>query len=326
MLAVDVYNKPATAFRSGAYIVLMTIAWTSLFHAIFERRRVAYFYRSKNSRRYVRVGGEKKAWELGECLSAYYGSRQPPQRSNLELFIDLRNKIEHRFMPQLDPEIAGECQALLMNYEDVLVAEFGPRYALASDLAFPLQVTRIRSTPRATAQKRLQAKEFGKVKAFLDQFRASLDPATWKGSEFSFRVFMIPKIGNHPASSDLAVEFVKYDEEKPQDMEQYNRVLALIKERQIPVANAGLLKPGAVVKRVAAELNRPFNSHHHVVAWRHFGVRPPAKAANPASCNPKFCRYDSAHSDYLYTEDWVAHLVEHFRDGARYDAVFKKRG
>ena len=46
MLAVDVYNKPATSFKSGAYIVLMVIAWTSLLHAIFERRKTPYFYRN----------------------------------------------------------------------------------------------------------------------------------------------------------------------------------------------------------------------------------------------------------------------------------------
>ncbi len=140
------------------------------------------------------------------------------------------------------------------------------------------------------------------MKSFLDQYRAALDPEVWNGSQFSFRVFLIPKIGNRPGSSDLAVEFVKYDETKPQEMEHYKRVLALIKERQIPVANAGLLKPG----------------------WRHFAVRPPSKSPNPASCDPKFCRYDSAHSDYLYTEEWVKHLVDQFADQARYDAVFKR--
>lgn len=35
LLAVETYNKPATSFKSGGYIVLMCIAWTSLFHAIF---------------------------------------------------------------------------------------------------------------------------------------------------------------------------------------------------------------------------------------------------------------------------------------------------
>jgi uncharacterized protein DUF3644 len=33
LLAVEVYNKPAVKFKSGGYITLMVIAWTSLFHA-----------------------------------------------------------------------------------------------------------------------------------------------------------------------------------------------------------------------------------------------------------------------------------------------------
>ena len=37
LLAVEVYNKPAVKFKSGGYITLMIIAWTSLFHAIFFR-------------------------------------------------------------------------------------------------------------------------------------------------------------------------------------------------------------------------------------------------------------------------------------------------
>ena len=36
LLAVDIYNKPKTSFKSDAYIILMNIAWTSLFHTIFN--------------------------------------------------------------------------------------------------------------------------------------------------------------------------------------------------------------------------------------------------------------------------------------------------
>ena len=35
VLAVEIYNRPATAFRSAAYIVLMVVACTALFHAFF---------------------------------------------------------------------------------------------------------------------------------------------------------------------------------------------------------------------------------------------------------------------------------------------------
>ena len=57
-LAVETYNRPTRAFKSYAYIVLMNIAWTSLFHAMFEMYRVNYFVRDpKHPRRYIKVHG-----------------------------------------------------------------------------------------------------------------------------------------------------------------------------------------------------------------------------------------------------------------------------
>lgn len=44
LLSVETYNKPAVKFKSGGYIVLMCIAWTSLFHAIFFKRGIKPFY------------------------------------------------------------------------------------------------------------------------------------------------------------------------------------------------------------------------------------------------------------------------------------------
>jgi len=40
LLAVEIYNKPRTAFRSSGFIVLMHIAWTSLFHYIGRGRHL----------------------------------------------------------------------------------------------------------------------------------------------------------------------------------------------------------------------------------------------------------------------------------------------
>ena len=33
MLAIEFYNKPAVNFKSEGFIIMMCIAWTSLFHA-----------------------------------------------------------------------------------------------------------------------------------------------------------------------------------------------------------------------------------------------------------------------------------------------------
>lgn len=99
LLGVETYNRPGTRFRSGGYIVLMCIAWTALFHAIFFKRRIKPFYRKKSNRRHFdTVDGDRKAWELSTCLDQYWGANHPPERANLQFFIKLRNKIEHRSM------------------------------------------------------------------------------------------------------------------------------------------------------------------------------------------------------------------------------------
>ena len=102
LLAVEIYNKPAVTFKSGGYITLMVIAWTALFHAIFFRRKVNRYYKKKNGH-FEWLDGDFKYWELDECLRQYYGADTGnPARKNLEFFIPLRNKIEHRSMPELD--------------------------------------------------------------------------------------------------------------------------------------------------------------------------------------------------------------------------------
>src|SRR4051794_9889143 len=81
LLAVEVYNKPAVSFRSGAYIFLMCIAWTSLFHAIYYRRKIKPFYREKaNPKRFQKVDGDAKCWELSTCLDEYYRGTHSPVR------------------------------------------------------------------------------------------------------------------------------------------------------------------------------------------------------------------------------------------------------
>ena len=80
LLAVETYNRPTATFRSGAYIILMIIAWTSLFHAMFLRRRTKPYYRKPNSKQYQKVDGEYRRWELRECLQQYYKDDNPSGR------------------------------------------------------------------------------------------------------------------------------------------------------------------------------------------------------------------------------------------------------
>jgi hypothetical protein len=40
-------------------------------------------------------------------------------------------------------------------------------------------------------------------------------------------------------SSDLAVEFIHYDKSKPEQMEEYEKLIALIKPKEMSIANLG---------------------------------------------------------------------------------------
>ena len=119
MLAIEVYNKPATKFRSGGYIVLMCIAWTSLFHAYFYREKIKPIYKDKNGR-FKRVNGELFYWELQECVKKYFKTENSAIRKNIEFFIPLRNKLEHKFMPEIDPDIFAECESFLLNFDKII--------------------------------------------------------------------------------------------------------------------------------------------------------------------------------------------------------------
>lgn len=92
--------------------------------------------------------------------------------------------------------------------------------------------------------------------------------------KYSFRVYLVPKATGRPTAADVAVEFVTYDPSAPDEMEQLKRVVTLIKERQVPVANLELLRAKQVVERVKLSLAFPFNMGIHTAAWRHYGVRP----------------------------------------------------
>jgi hypothetical protein len=325
LLAVETYNRPTATFRSGAYIVLMIIAWTSLFHAIFLKRRIKPYYRKKNSRRYEKIDGEPKGWELKECLQQYYKGDNTAARKNLEFFIGLRNKIEHRSLAQLDAEIFGECQAMLLNFESLLVSEFGDRYAIRGGLTFALQFAKVIPKSPSPQAAKAHGVAFKEVKRFVDAFRSSLSADVQNDLAYSFKVFLVPKIGNYASKDSVAVEWVKYDPSKPDEMRQYEKVVAMIKPKEVQVANLGLLKPTQVAKQVEAKLGKRFTIYDHKLCYEHFKVRPPGGAPDPSACNSQFCVYDDVHKDYCYKPEWVDFLAEKLSDPALYENIIGKR-
>ncbi len=297
LLAVDVYNKPKTSFRSGGFIILMCVAWTALIHAKFEKEGIRYFYKKTNGR-YEIIDGERKAWTLLDSLP-HVLSEDSPVKKNLEFFVQLRNKIEHRFMPKIDPEISGECQALILNFESFLIAEFGEKNSLIENLFIPMQLTREQRSLPDTKDEKFVLK-------FIRDFRSTVNSGISNTQEFSFKAFLVPKLGNHRSSSNIAIEFVKFDPNNAEEMEQYEKMIVGIKEKMTPVANLGKYRPGKIVE-ILKEKGFDATVNWHTSMWKKHRVRPPFNSANKKDCNAEYCQFDesSTHGDYVYTDKWV---------------------
>ena len=331
--AVDCYNRCGTRFRSGSYIVLMCIAWTSLFHAVFFKRKVKPFYRkSEGSKRFKKIDGDYKAWELMTCTEQYYPGQTNPITENLRFLVGIRNKIEHRSMPELDNHVFGECQACLFNFEGILFKEFGTKHCLSECLSLAIQFSRLRDDYQGSAISQLHKPLRAHIKQYIDTFRSSLTPEINADQQFSFRVFLIPKVATSQGQAEVAVEFVKFDPTKPEEMAKYEKLAAFIKPSVTQVVNAGRLKAGDVCKRIqpvvkeACGKERPFNaSYHHVLACEFYKIRPRRNDPQPHKTNVEFCQYDAAHKDYVYTGKWVSFLIEEMKKPGQYQKLLDSR-
>ena len=298
--AVSAFNDPRSEFRTGNFAVLMCIAWTSLLHSYFEKRKEKYYYKQDNGR-YVKIDDEYKAWELSECVKHVF-SENDPVRKNIELFVKLRNQIEHRNLPGIDTELIGECQAFVLNFEEFLTREYGQTASLIDTMFMPIQISPSRHPlPKTKSEE--------KVIGFIRQYRNLLTADVLNSQQFSFKAFLIPKIGNHRSSSDVAIEFVKFDPNNPEEMAKYEKAIIGIKEKLVPVANQNLYRPSAVLAELEKRGTRR-SLTWHTRNWQRFNVRPITNAANKTPTKSEFCVYDKAHGDYLYTDAWIDLLAK----------------
>lgn len=313
LLAVEIYNKPRTAFRVENYIILMVMAWTRLFHACFNNT-IGDKYYYKKDKKYIHVEGEKKAWELNECIKKY-AQLSEPEEKNLKLFTGLRNKIEHRHIEKETLEILlfGECQALLYNYENTLVKLFGEEYSINENLAFSLQFSRVVTKEQRQAQKNMMSSEVQDLISYIDKYRRELSEEVFNSQEYSVKLIVIPKVAS-ATRNDLSVEFIKWETLSPEDQEVVQKLHSIIKDKivRVEAINAGRHRPSIVVKKIKEGGIKDLSISHHTALWQIFKIRPSNNDEDPFDTNTKYCYYDQAHKDYLYTEQWVIFIIQLF--------------
>lgn len=312
LLAVSIYNNPYTEFKTYGFIVNIVIAYTALMHAIFEKRGFDYFHKNQNDE-LLFIDGEEKAWELSECIDEYWKGIESPEKANIKFLIGLRNKIEHRSLPAIDLAVCGECQSALSNFETMLVEEFGDEHALTASLAIAMQLTRISEQSQIDALKQLQKENYKIVREYMETYKKDLHDDIVQSQKYRIRAFLVPKLGNHAKSADMAVEFINVNKLSDAEVANYERAVAFIKG----VENPFKLRPTNVVGLVAKKVPC-FNMALHTKCWKYYEARP---RDNQRAFKGQYSGFVEGFEGYLYSNQWANFLIEELSNPQKLEVV-----
>ena len=246
LLAVEFYNKPAVSFKSEGFITMMCIAWTSIFHAYFLKNKINPFYKEKENGRRSRyktipiilhngeIIKEKKWWDFSECLKQYYSyDTNNPVRKNLEFFYNIRNMIEHRNTPELDPNLYGECQANILNFNNFLKEHFGEEHSLGYMLSYTIQMFKSNKNFLEATTSELKNKNALEIVDFIKSFRSSLSTDVFESTEYAYKAVLI-QAKNHESKDALPLEFINAKNLTDKEREHLkNMGIVLLNEKTI---------------------------------------------------------------------------------------------
>lgn len=326
LTAVEIYNSPTSLRPLEGFLVHMHVAWLYLLHAAFDKSKIPYHYKDQKSGRYIKIDGEKKSWELQKCIEVRWPSTKEPVRQNLELTVQLRNKIEHRFERGLMVAASGFAQSLIMNFEAELIRSFGVAYSIADRVHIPVALSTF-SREGAAAMASSQLLLPRRLRDFFIDYRSRLDEGVLNDQAFEMRIEIVQK-RSPKTEADLAVSFVREDDLTSEELSAYKELervgRVILRDKDRDVANLGWLKPSAASAAIQEGLSVRFRpSAEFPRAWRHYKVRPDKTAAGKqrGKTITKYCRYDEPHDDYLYSQEYVGFIVRELSNVASFQSV-----
>jgi hypothetical protein len=298
VLACDLLNERRP--RSlDAFVAHMLRAWLHLFAALAAKE-----HRSN----------ERRGWALEQHLAVQFPDENDAVRANVEFFVAFQKRIAHRFSPArlalVEEIVAGKIAALLVNFERTMVGAFGIRSSLAQVLRFPIAIASLDGGAGALRERAYERAPASLLR-FVESYDERVGGATRASESYDFRIYLMPKAA--PTERDLPIEFVDLSTLSSEEAAAVENARVIIRDRQIEAINVNRLKASEVVARLQSTFPA-FSLYYHTLAWRHYGIRPSANAADPTRTDPAYALYDRAHRDYLYTEAWVERLREALGD------------
>ena len=267
LLAVSLFNDPGRGRALEGFIIHMHIAWTYAFQSKWMRAgRNYHVLLSEQPRRYKQINGERMSQSLEWFVKEEFDERSAV-RANLEFFIELRNKIEHRHTGSdeaLRTVVNGECHASLLNYEEFVTGFAGAMYSLAHKLHFPVFIGGFTDQGKKDLLKLTKTLP-ADLRRFLTDYDAALGDEMARDPRYCMRLTILLESGNR--KGDLSLQFVNQQDLTPEQQRAAEDIAAaggyvITKTKTQVVTNDDKFKPGHVAKRVESAIPFRFKPSH----------------------------------------------------------------
>lgn len=270
LAAIQIYNNPLITFKTENYIVLMNIAWTYLLHAYYRSQKIEYryFQEVKKRRKFEKLEGQYKYWELKRCLRHEKCPLDNDTINNLNFLIGLRDQIVHKQAVELDTYLSGRYQACALNYNYYLKHLFGEKFGLDENLSYSIQFAEL-TFQQAESFAETELSIPNSIKAYIAQFDNSLSQGEFASDRYSYRIIFTKKLAGKPGQADRVIEFI---DPKSELAENISKEYWVQKEVERPKFGAK-----KVVQMVKDAGFKSFGIGQHTRLWQEMGAKNPSK-------------------------------------------------
>lgn len=295
--AVQIYNNPNTTFKTESFIVLFIIAWVYLLHAYYREKKIEYrYFQLVNGRRkFDRVNGAYKYWDLSKCISVQECPLDRHTKNNLKFLIGLRNQIEHKKAVGLDSYFSARYQACALNYNCYLKTLHGLKYSLDKKLALSLQFAEL-DHAQADVIKDKEGKIADYIRNYVADFEKNLTEDDIKNERFAYRLLFTKVTAKRKGQADRVIRFLSPQDPMAKDIEEQYWVK---EDREKPKYSAT-----QVVKEIQKRGHKLFGMYQHTMCWKKYDGKNPQKVFGV-----KVVKY------WYWYQNWIDFIYEKLSNG-----------
>ena len=140
----------------------------------------------------------------------------------------------------------------------------------------------------------------------METYRHDLNDDVVQSQKYRVRAFLVPKLGNHAKSADIAVEFINVNKLSEEELANYEQGVAFIKG----IENPFKLRPSKVVELVSKKIPN-FNMALHTKCWKFYDARP---RGNQRDFKGEYSGFVEGFEGYLYSLQWTKFLAKELKE------------